>query len=312
MASNDEIIIQDIQILIKAILSILAKEGDIKSLEYPKYVDKRLYDLYNFDIQYREDIWEIIALKANSSLHIKYESAIKKISESIEAAKALCIQQDGKILRISNGKPDFYCESLPEFKTHDFDERVYFNPNPEYLHLAVEFLIKLMLAQSIQSKSVECHFKFWSIPDVSTLVRSDKVVLYCFNKGFRNEVISNLNKIKHMMNKDAPRFTYRLADGIGYASSPTQKHENWFGGRASFGSFICLVIARYLAEWYKRNKAEVNRRGALYGPELARRVAAGQSTKDISIISESNIRMLAEKIYYDELKKRHAYEFEPK
>ena len=52
MSANEEFIIQDIVVLIKAALKLLARDRIINWLNSPKAAAKRIYELYNFDRTY--------------------------------------------------------------------------------------------------------------------------------------------------------------------------------------------------------------------------------------------------------------------
>ena len=245
MSANEEFIIQDIVVLIKAALKLLARDRIINWLNSPKAAAKRIYELYNFDRTYREDIWEIISLKSNPNLRTKYGKTVKEFTRSIEIAKQLCKEYEGNILGIRSVKPYFHCYSIPETKENGVIHRVYFNPNPIKLHEVIEVIINSFLEYS-KVGLVNSDFKFWSTASINTIARCDKVVLYT-NTNFFKFIKSKFRIIEGVMNDDVPRLTIKLAKGIGYSRDPSEENIEWLQQKeASFGEFICLVINYYI------------------------------------------------------------------
>jgi len=172
----------------------------------------------------------------------------------------------------------------------DVTRRMYLNVMPEHINLVVFALVNLMLHGFQSNKLPQIIFKFPN-PVCGTqreLIRADKVVVYYGNDAETHKILSEWS---HAMGKyfhsDTPLFTTKIVDGVGFAyEPPPEQHEytvKHTGEMASFGSFMSLVIGRYLHAWILHNK---------------------------KIPNDAEMHQIAAEIYHYKLMKEHKYKFE--
>lgn len=304
MSDNEEFVIQDIILLVQSYLKLLASQGLIRALaSYPRQYSNNLYRLYNLDRFYRELAWEIMVDISNPKIKERLKDTLKGYQESVDEALNMCWELRDKLIKIRYTMPDCNFSTLPSFDQSSDPVRLYFNIDPRYIHIVVRKILDLFEEYLKIKDFPNCSFKFWSRPSIGELVRCDKAVLYCFNNNFLNFFLSNINIIEPYMNEDVPRLAQKIGRGIGFAKEPSEENIRWADVQVSFGSFICLVIQRYLHRLYLRNKQAIDGKAAEYKSLFDK----GRH-QNINILSDEQARMIAERIY-DELKRVHKYKF---
>jgi hypothetical protein len=244
-----------------------------------------LYHLYRVDPKMRRYFTDLYCDEAKK----EYEGEVKKhfaqYKTSLQDAVEVALRHRDKL---HTRTKDVFFVVEPKYPV-ELKRRFYLNCMPDKIGVVVAYLINFMLS----NPGIEFFFKF-PRPEVLTLgrlTRADKIVVYFSNNPQTVQQLTSFvrsGQVIKFLHPNAPLFTKRIEEGIGFAYEPSPEHQKFAHEHTkeleSFGSFMCLVIAKALHEWSLKHGMPKNR---------------------------TEVRALAEQIYRREIIGRHKMHFEP-
>jgi hypothetical protein len=297
-----EKILEDIEYILKELFKELQRKNYLErilrlALEgHPnvRELSRRMYDHYIRDRSYQKAFIDIASLEKNPEFTFHIDRAGRALQHFYNEAVALCeaAYAHRKLLvkpyEINDAFNVFsYAQKPPTNATFRF----YINAHPRHLDRAVEYLLHLFEHYSRHGLAPLSQFKFFNPHKnpLQTLLRADKIVLYCYSGTVLQYFFRDLPTIAHKnwTNDDIPRTTREIATGIGFAPGLQQHHQNYYQQfvqeKASYGQFVCLVISQRLCDWITHHR---------------------------QLPSPNNYREIAERSIY-QLLNEHFFEFEP-
>jgi hypothetical protein len=167
--------------------------------------------------------------------------SIKSFSQSMREKEYVGVYQPKEINDYTNS---FYhvLGQTPDYQFPEALVRFYFNLKP-----AGSAILIHKLGNMLNESKVFFQFKCLKKPQDYT--RADAGVLYVYKfdlNKFQIQLFDIFNEIAPFLNPEIPIFSYKIANGIGFAENPKDENE-------SFGTLRCKLIAEGMYESYQQN-----------------------------------------------------------
>lgn len=259
---NNTLFVRQNPVILIDIIGDIEKEQKIKLLE--KHISEIFYSQFYVNPNHgrygKKNLFKSL-LKNNSYLGNKLIRGFKIISKSnfgqiiIQKENTLRIAYPGEYITINDNEciyyqkkvilnpKDIFCFYIPFSEISSYPEflnRLYFNINPDYLHIILVKIFELM-----HSSVVPFNLKF--LTNRKDYWRSDTLVIYFF-KDYSSEVFQlfeeNYFDLKDFLRLNIPLFTNELMPGISWAENPPTSNM-------SFGQQISIDFAKQLVKTFK-------------------------------------------------------------
>lgn len=259
--SIDAKIINDITHVIKETLRVLQKHKPqiyfrISTKPHSKQIERELddtiYELYHIDSKIAKYFTDVYTLEVEE----QYKEKVMKLNlifkDRLRQALQIVEKHADKFVIYKNS----WIQVNPKASINT-TRRMYLNCDPEHVNIVIHDLIHLMMGAFFSGRKPKIKFKFpnYKIVRMKMLIRADKVVVYYGDDETTHKVLRDwAGMAGRFFHKDTPLFTRVEREGVGFAYEPPPKQREYvvaFTGRekVSFGSFMSLVIARYLYAW---------------------------------------------------------------
>jgi HopA1 effector protein family len=232
--------------LIKTISDLIyqkyyTSESSDKPLKINQFVQK--LKIANASKPYWSKQWKVVNVNSDGSVIVD-KNELRKLAKSGEYLKEIPIKnlQQGDFVKLFVPtelltKEDGFFHVYSKEISDDFNEamiRFYFNVSPEGAIKLVELL----------SKKLTIPFHFKCLKKSASYTRADAGVLY-FDKRYFFEIYPILQtiftEISPFLKSETPLFSYRIANGIGFAENPPEETE-------SFGTTRSKLIAEAIVK----------------------------------------------------------------